>query len=324
MGAYLSHFDATRIPLDFRRDRADARAMSCVLVHRLRTAADATPTPWRLGMGRAKLQVRGRLPGAFGFDLAADTYRKARAAGLAVADLVPLALPGSWMVNNKVPSPVFQRWLQPPLRPTWTRVVDLLAGDAAAWRARGPDERAALVADLRSLAALDAAARGGPPDGPAPGTAAGLSKVLALLCPDTVPLMDDAALHFALAAVARPDSADTPGAGPELFVPMLDWFADAVLANAAALAALAADYTLAPLSPAQALDRLLWFETWGYRVCRTPTPWAWVADGEREAIVPVPGAGPGAPGDRVDLAGVADVRWRDTARAALDAIYTDP
>jgi hypothetical protein len=35
---------------------------------------------WRLGMAHAKLQVRGRLPGAFGYDLAADTYRAARAA----------------------------------------------------------------------------------------------------------------------------------------------------------------------------------------------------------------------------------------------------
>jgi hypothetical protein len=37
--------------------------------------------------------------------------------------------------------------------------------------------------------------------------------------------MDDAALHFALGAVPRPDTADTPSAGVELFVPMLDWFA---------------------------------------------------------------------------------------------------
>lgn len=296
--------------------------MSSVLLHRLRP--DADPLPWRLGMGRAKLQVRGRLPGAFGFDLAADTYRKARAAGLAGADLVALALPGSWMVNNKVPSPVFQRWLQPPLRPTWTRVIDLLSGDADAWLTRGADERATLATDLRTLAGLDAAARGGAPDGPAPGTAAGLSKVLALLCPDTVPLMDDAALHFALGVVARPDSADTPSADTRSFVPMLDWFAAAVRAATPTLRALADDHPLAPLSPAQVLDRLLWFETWGFRVCRTPTPWWWVADGEREAIVPVPGAGPAAPGVRVELAGVADERWRETARAGLLAVYADP
>jgi len=279
------------------------------------------PRAWRLGMAAAKLQVRGRLPGAFGFDLAADTYRKARRAGLAPADLVPLALPGSWMVNNKVPSPVFQRWLQPALAPVWTRLALLLGDDA--WLARGPDERAQVEADLYSLARHDAAARnpGVAPPAEPPGAAAGLSKVLALLCPDTVPLMDDAALHFALGAVPRPDTADTPGAGPGLFVPMLDWFARAVLANAAALAELAAGYPHAPLSPAQVLDRLLWFETWGYRVCRQPAPWAWVAEGEREAIVPVPTPGPGAAGARVDLATVTDAAWAETAREGLAAAH---
>lgn len=284
--------------------------------------------PWHLSQPRAKLQVRGRLPGAFGFDLAADTYRKARRAGLDPADLIPLALPGSWMVNNKVPSPVFQRWLQPALRPIWARLVLLLDGDAAAWLARGPDERAQVEADLQLLADHDLAARGttlpaGSPPGTAPGTAAGLSKVLALLCPDTVPLMDDAALHFALGLVPCPATADTPIAGPGSFVPMLDWFARAVLANTSPLAALAAAYVHAPLSPAQVLDRLLWFETWGYRVCRQPTPWAWVSEGEREAIVPVPAPapapspGPGSLGARVDLGTVTDARWAAAAREAL-------
>lgn len=289
--------------------------MPSLLLHRDHTAA-----PWRLCLPRAKLQVRGRLPGAFGFDLATDTYRQARRTGIDPADLVRLALPGSWMVNNKVPSPVFQRWLQPALRPIWSRLVTLLAGDAATWLARDAEQRAQVEADLRLLARHDIAARNGAPmaDGPAPGTAAGLSKVLALLCPDTVPLMDDAALQFALAAVPRPhsaDMADTPSAGPELFLPMLDWFARTVQALTPALDALAAEYTYAPLSAAQVLDRLLWFETWGYRVCRQPTAWAWVAEGELEAIVPVPS--PGTPGTRIDLASVTDPRWADAAREAL-------
>lgn len=291
----------------------------------------AAPRPWRLCLARAKLQVRGRLPGAFGFDLATDTYRQAQRAGIDPADLVRLALPGSWMVNNKVPSPVFQRWLQPALRPVWSRLVQLLAGDATTWLARTPDERAQVDADLRLLAQHDVSARHGTPmagpDDPAPGTAAGLSKVLALLCPDTVPLMDDAALHFALGAVPRPnttDIADTPSAGPGLFVPMLDWFASAVLAETPALTTLAGDYTYAPLGPAQVLDRLLWFETWGYRVCRQPTPWAWVAEGEREAIVPVPTPGPGAAGTRIDIESVTDARWAAAARQALaDADHAD-
>ena len=293
--------------------------MPSLLLHR-----EHTDVPWLLCLARAKLQVRGRLPGAFGFDLATDTYRQALRAGIDPADLVRLALPGSWMVNNKVPSPVFQRWLQPALRPIWSRLVGLLAGDASTWLARDADERAQVAADLRLLAQHDVAARSGAPmngpDSPAPGTAAGLSKVLALLCPDTVPLMDDAALHFALGVVPRPntaDIADTPSAGPGPFLPMLDWFARTVLAHAATLAGIAADYTYAPLSPAQALDRLLWFETWGYRVCRQPTAWAWVAEGEREAIVPVPSPPPGPPGTRIDLAAVADPGWAEAAREAL-------
>lgn len=272
-------------------------------------------TPWRIGVCRAKLQVRGRLPGAFGFDLACATYREALAAGLAAADLVALALPGSWMVNNKVPSPVFQRWLQPQLRPVWTRLCALLQGE---WPARTEAERDEVAECVRVLAEHDAAARGGAPGGAMPGTAAGLSKVLALLCPDTVPLMDDAALWFSLGAVPRPSSADTPSAGPELFVPMLDWFAESVAAARPTLAAIAGDYALARLSPAQALDRLLWFETWGYRVVRAPMPWWCVVEGPRAAIVPLPSGPAGAsPGATIELATADDPAWRDAAREAL-------
>ena len=277
---------------------------------------------WHLGMARSKLQIRGRLPGAFGFDLAADTHRAARRAGLAGADLVRLALPGSWMVNNKTTSVVFQQWLQPAVRDTWERVVDLLSGDSHTWLARTASERAELQQHLALLSDLERAARG-LPDRPAPGTACSLSKVLALLCPDTVPLMDDAALWFALDVVQRPDTADLPGAKIDNFIPMLDWFARAVQACSPQLSELAADYTLAPMSPAQLLDRLLWFETWGFRVCRTPTPWWWVVDGEREAIVPVPGRDPAPAGTRVILADVADPSWRSTARDGLAAVF-DP
>lgn len=282
---------------------------------------ERTAGPWRLGMARAKLQVRGRLPGAFGFDLACDTYRLARRSGVPAADLVRMALPGSWMVNNKVPSPVFYRWLQPGVRDTWARVLDLLGGDADRWLARTEGERAELGERLTILAAIDASARNIPRDQPAVGTTCGISKVLALLCPDTVPLMDDAALWFALAAVPRPDTADTPSATIDHFLPMLDWFARAVRSNTAALAEIAADYSLAPMSPAQTLDRLLWFETWGYRVCRTPTPWWWVVDGEREAIVPAPAPGPAPAGARIDLGTLPDDPWRTTARDGLATIF---
>jgi len=292
--------------------------MSTVLVHR---AGPQQREPWHLGMAHAKLQVRGQLPGAFGFDLAAASYRQARRAGLAAVDLLPMALPGSWMVNNKVPSPVFYRWLQPHNRELWALLVELLGGDCDTWLARGADERASVEAAVQRLAAQDAAARTGSAGGAAPGTAAGLSKVLALLCPDTVPLMDDAAIHFALGAVPPPDSADTPSAGPEHFVPMLDWFAAAVHSATPILRSLADEYELAPLSPAQVLDRLIWFETWGYRVCRTPSPWWWVHDGSRDAIVPMPAPQPPSLPARVPLDAIPDPAWRETAREALAVIH---
>ncbi len=293
-----------------------------VLLHRAGPEHHDAP-PWRLGMAHAKLHVRGRLPGAFGFDLAAASHREARRTGLAPVDLLPMALPGSWMVNNKVPSPVFYRWLQPHTRDLWATLLELLSGDSERWLARDADERASVEAGIHSLAALDAAARGGAPGGPRTGTAAGLSKVLALLCPDVVPLMDDAAIHFALGTVARPDSADTPSAGPEQFVPMLDWFAHAVRSATPALTELASEYELAPLSPAQVLDRLLWFETWGYRVCRTPSPWWWVSDGSREAIVPMSAPQPPSLPPCVPLLAIDDPTARETAREALAVIYAE-
>lgn len=306
--------------LDSRRRLVDARRMNTVLVRRGGPEHRDAPA-WRLAMAPAKLQVRGRLPGAFGFDLATASYRAARR-GAALVDLLPMALPGSWMVNNKVTSPVFYRWLQPHTRDLWAGLLELLDGDSERWLARSGGEREAVALAVRNLAALDAAARGGAPGGPTPGTAAGLSKVLALLCPDTVPLMDDAAIHFALGAVPRPDSADTPLAGPEHFVPMLDWFAAAVQAAGPELGALARDYALAPLSPAQVLDRLLWFETWGWRVCRQPTPWWWLGEDGREAILPMPGPAPSSA--RIALPDIGDPAWRETARAALDAVHADP
>ncbi len=298
--------------------------MSTVLVHRAGPEQRGT---WHLGMAHAKLQVRGRLPGAYGFDLAAASYREALRAGLGAADLLPMALPGSWMVNNKVPSPVFYRWLQPHNRELWAHLVDLLGGDCETWLARDADERASVEAAVQRLAAQDAAARTGSAartGGAAPGTAAGLSKVLALLCPDTVPLMDDAAIHFALGSVPSPDSADTPTAGPGQFVPMLDWFAAQVRSTTPILTQLADEYELAPLSPAQVLDRLLWFETWGYRVCRTPSAWWWVTDGSRDAIVPMPAPQPPSLPARVPLDSIPDPAWRDTAREALAVIHAEP
>ena len=97
-----------------------------------------------------------------------------------------------------------------------------------------------------------------------------ISKALALLVPETVPLMDDAAIAFLTGAVAMPTAADDPKAPAALFVPMLDAFSQAVLAAEPQLIALAREHTLVPLDAAQVLDRLLWVDSWGHRVLKLP------------------------------------------------------
>lgn len=266
--------------------------------------------PWAILHGAEKLHVRGTLPGAYGYDLAAHGLRVARARGVGFRELLPLAMPTSWMVNNRAPSPTFRRWLAEK-SDAWVALCELLDGGALAWPDASPEHRAQVAALARSLSDRTHGA-------------CALSKVLALLCPHAVPLMDDAAIAFALGAVAMPATADAPAAGPEHVVPMLDWFAHEVRANEAALIALARRYDFAPLDAAQALDRLLWVESWGWShlgPLDTPAPrfW-WLAEGEREGIALLEGPHPHfSTGARVDLATVTDLAWRDRAREALNA-----
>jgi hypothetical protein len=210
---------------------------------------------WRIEpeLAARKLLARGGLPGAYGYDLAAGAFRKARRAGVPARDLLAPALPASWMVNARAASPTFQRWLTPPFPERWADLLERLEGGPARWLALGAADRAAVGRALRDLAIDDQ------------GVAAA-SKTLALLCPETVPLMDDAAIAFAIGGVPEPDGPDDPRAGPEWFTPMLDWFARAVLGAEAALADLARGYPLAALEPAQVLDRLLWFDSFGHRL----------------------------------------------------------
>src|SRR5690606_38988432 len=134
------------------------------------------------------------------------------------------------------------RWLEPPFDTHWATLLDhLLPLTVVDWPQVATDPRDEIASAVQSLCI----------DGQ--GVAA-LSKVLALLCPDLVPLMDDAALAMLCGSVPMPTRADTPSAGPEHFAPMLDAFADSVSANAGALELLAADATPIGLSPAQALD----------------------------------------------------------------------
>ncbi|HEY2517176.1 MAG TPA: hypothetical protein VGI39_40160, partial [Polyangiaceae bacterium] len=70
------------------------------------------------------------------------------------------------------------------------------------------------------------------------------------------PLMPPAAVAFALGGDAS---------GPGVFVSMLDWFSRATLANESALVDVARSYGAVPLDAPQVLDRLLWFESDGFK-----------------------------------------------------------
>ncbi len=246
-----------------------------------------------------KLLARGSLPGAYGYDLAAQSFASARAQGISVETLLAPALPVSWMVNNRAPATVFYRWLNPPFQHAFRDLLEGLAGGPEAWLDRGEADR---VGVTRAVSTLSIDGQG----------AAAVSKVLAVLVPETVPLMDDAAIAFALDAVAMPTDAEHPTVGPGCFVPMLDWFARAVLAHHDVLGALARDHAFAVLTPAQVLDRLLWFESWGWRLPMGPSRprWQWVGDGNIDAVVRVHAPTQDLPVlARVDLATAGDAPW---------------
>jgi hypothetical protein len=212
---------------------------------------DDAPT-FVLKHAETKLRRRGGLPGAFGYDLAADAFRHAIARGVPPQRLLAAAMPASWMVNNRAASTVFQKWLCPPHVERWERVLMCVSPGYAAWGDVDDEARSALSTDVEALCI----------DGH--GVAA-LSKVLALLAPQTVPLMDDSAVSFLIGGVPMPADDRTPTAGPEHFVPMLDAFAAAVLSVEGALVELARGYDLAPLDAPQVLDRVLWYDSFGHR-----------------------------------------------------------
>lgn len=260
---------------------------------------------WAFVAGARKLAARARLPGAYAFDRAAHALRLARGAGLPTVELLPLALGSSWLVNSNVPSPVFRRWLTPPLGAAWLELVSLLEGGAT----DAPRIEAAL-----STLAIDGQGAGA------------LSKVLALLIPDRVPLMPDAAIAFALGSIEAPptNTPDAQTAGVTSFLPMMAWFASVVRERDDELEEIAASHETAPLDGAQVLDRLLWFDSVGYRHFRAPSGASWcpVIDAGRGAVIfvdaPLPadvaGTGP------VDLArSDLPTAWVSAARAALEA-----
>lgn len=219
----------------------------------LERIVDGQRAPWPIEDADGKLDFRATLPGAFGFDQAAHVLRSLQADGARGNDLLPLALPTSWMVNAKATSRTFRAWLNPPARASWQVLLELLPFDASPERWLAGVDREAIVERVARLSAIDGA-----------GLAA-VSKVLALLRPQLVPLMDDAAIAFAIGAVPMPDEADRATAGPECFAPMMDWFCTQLLAGEHELVQMAARHRANVLDAAQVLDRLLWMDAWGVR-----------------------------------------------------------
>jgi hypothetical protein len=225
--------------------------------HGIVSIARPTGEAWVVERASEKLRLRARLPGARVFDLAAVAERAAKAAGVRAADRLALAWPASWLVNSPAPSSVFRRWALEPDRGAWVTLVERLecletapvawpdpaADDAFAALAGGlTEERAAPHA--KSAKALD--------------VVEAITKVLALLVPGVVPLAPAPARAFVLGA-------DADGAGPAAFGAMVAWFAGATRAHAAALAAIARAHAEVELTGAQVLDRLLWFDSEGFR-----------------------------------------------------------
>lgn len=222
----------------------------------LERTVDGRPTRHEVADADAKLRWRAALPGASVWDRAAHVARVLLSNGGDAVSLLPLVMPASWTVNSRASSRLYQRWLSPPHLGAWADLLTALPSSMSAedWLAADGAARSAVSA------AVEALVSGAEGEG---ANLAALTKVLALLRPQLVPLMDDAALWFALELVPKPETADRPTAPPSAFVPMLDWFARQLLASESRLVQLAVQHEMAVLDAAQVLDRLLWMESWG-------------------------------------------------------------
>ena len=302
MRATVAEREGVRSPCAVARGGLGVRCLGAMMV------LETPHGPWHLVDCADKLDWRGKLPGASVYDRCAHTLRIARAKRVPIDDLLALALPASWTVNSRAASPVFQRWLQPAAREAWTALVGALAGGVGPWLGFDAAHR-----DRVSFLAGALVAAGG--------DLCSLSKVLALLVPEGVPLMDDGALWMLLDAVPRPATADAPTGGVGQLLPMLDAFATASLTHEDALIALARGHTAAVLDAPQVLDRLMWFDSWGWRHTAAPRgpQWREVRDESRRAVVRLPDVPEGTPKDlALDLATLPDGPWRDVARGALE------
>jgi hypothetical protein len=207
-----------------------------------------------LGVGRAltlngaarKLELRARLPGAHLFDRATHALRQARAFGLPLDARLELALASSWLVNSPAPSSALRALAEAPRFAALQSLAAAL-GDLGDVPSRVALDEIEGTVDLLAAEWPDAKGRG----------AEMLSKLLALVVPETVPLLPEPACRF---LVGEP-----PAAAGARFVACLSVFRRATLALEPGLITVAREHTAAVLEPAQVLDRLLWFDSEGFR-----------------------------------------------------------
>jgi hypothetical protein len=274
---------------------------------------DGKSAPWTIVNPLEKLALRGRLPGAFSFDRATETLNRAREAGMSAGDLLAVALPSSWLVNSALPSTVMAKWHLPPFPGYFRTLIGQL--EVGVHELVNLDEKR--IADTLRPLAIDGQGAGA------------ISKVLASLVPRSVPLMPDAAIAFALGSIEVPTANDAQTAGVEWFVPMLKWFAGIVVQHEDSLRDLAKRDAKArapskELTPAQLFDRLLWFESAGYRVMRGAIAsgggYHHLKSGDREIIARVDGEYPQDPKrvTCIDLEIEPDSAWKTSALKAFD------
>lgn len=207
---------------------------------------------WVVTEALRKLVSRAELPGAYCYDRLAEKVHSLSQSGITAYNLLPLCLPGSWLVNGKAPSPVFKTWLSEEMRPHWEVLFELLSGSPTAVLQRSPAEKARLQAAFDALG-----------DGRCHLSA--VSKVLALLFPEVVPLLEDGAVWLLTRGVERPEVEDNGMAPPAQFVPCVEAFCRAMQQVAPSCEALSHHYGVTQLTSGQVLDRLLWFDAWGHR-----------------------------------------------------------
>ncbi len=192
-------------------------------------------TPWIIAQGQEKLALRATLPGAFVFDHAAAALAEAQRAGVGVPSRVTLAFASSWLVNSPATSRVLRRWREDAAMGHWVALVEELESSTECrWDEVQRHTSSLLVPEVDAIESI--------------------SKVLALVVPNAVPLLPPKARAF-LRKVADPKA---PGAVVSTFVETLQWFAQAWRDHVGELR------VSESLTPAQVLDRWIWFDSDGH------------------------------------------------------------